>query len=304
VSDSIPPYPALAAIPTANGVREVAPGAIPRIRTRLATLAAAEQRAARFFVEEPGEAVRLPVKQLAARIGVSDATVVRASQALGFAGLRDLKLALAAEVATPLTAIHEAIGPDDSPTSVLRKVLSADSQAVLDALATLEPDAFTRSVEALDRASRIECYGVGSSLPICLDAAYRLLRIGLPAFCFPDPHMQAVAAGQLPPGAVAFVVSHTGRTTETLATVTKAKGTGATILLLTSHTETPLGELADVELVCAARETAFRTEAMASRIAHLSVVDALYVAVAVRRFDDAYAAMERANATIAEHRLP
>lgn len=276
---------------------------LPRIRAQFNGLPAAEQRVVRFFADRPNDAIRLPVKRLAAYVGVSDATVVRAAQALGFAGLRELKLTLAAELATPLEAIHEEISPNDSGATILRKVLQSDSQAVTDTLTVLDPVAFEKAVASLLAASHIECYGVGSSLPIALDAAYRFLRIGLAAFCFPDPHMQAVSAGQLPPGAVAFAVSHTGRTRETLATMEKAREAGATTILLTSHARTPLGELADVELVCAARETAFRTEAMASRIAHLSVVDALYVAVAMRRFDVAIEALDRANATIAERRV-
>lgn len=280
------------------------PNAGALIRTRLPALATAEQRVARFLTEEPAEGVRLPVKQLAARIGVSDATVVRTAQALGFAGLRELKLALAAELAAPLAAVHEAIGPGDDNPTILRKVLASDSQAVLDAAATVDPATFDRAVSMLAAAPRVDCLGVGSSLPICLDAAYRFVRIGLPAFCFPDPHMQAVAAGQLPANAVALVVSHTGRTTETLAAARSAKGAGAFLVLLTSHAGTPLEALVDVALVCAARETIYRTEAMASRIAHLAVVDALTVALATRRFDEAYAAMEQADAAIALHRLP
>jgi DNA-binding MurR/RpiR family transcriptional regulator len=58
-----------------------------------------------------------------------------------------------------------------------------------------------------------------------------------------------------------------------------------------------------VVLVTAARETAFRTEAVASRIAHLSIVDALYVACAMRRFDASLAALEATNAIIEERRV-
>lgn len=292
------------ALPVEGPSRGGLPNAGAQIRTRLPSLAAAEQRVARFLVEEPAEGVRLPVKQLASRIGVSDATVVRTAQALGFAGLRELKLALAAELATPLAAVHESIGPGDDNRAILRKVLASDSQAVLDAADTVNPTAFDHAVTALAAAPRIDCLGVGSSLPICLDAAYRFVRIGLPAFCFPDPHMQAVAAGRLPALSVGLVISHTGRTTETLAAARAAKGASAFIVLLTSHGGTPLEALADIALVCSARETIYRTEAMASRIAHLAVIDALTVALATRRLGESVAAMEQADAAIAAHRLP
>lgn len=160
-----------------------------------------------------------------------------------------------------------------------------------------------RRQEGLLAASRIEFYGIGSSLPVAMDAYYRFSRIGIPATFVSDPHMQAVSAAQLPPGAVAFAVSHTGRTKETLDTLQKANGAGATCILLSSHSSTPLGRYADIELVTASRETAFRTEAVTSRIAHLSLIDALYVAVAMRR-PEAQATLARSDAIIAEHRLP
>ena len=44
--------------------------------------------------------------------------------------------------------------------------------------------------------------------------------------------------------------------------------------------------------------------ALASRLAHLSLIDALYVAVATQRLDDAERVLARTDAIIAEHRLP
>lgn len=278
-------------------------GVMARLRGAGHALPEAEQRVARFFEDRPTEAVRLPVKTLAQRIGVSEATIIRCCRSVGYAGLRDLKFALAAETATPLQAIHEDILPTDSVVTIAQKVLQSDIQAIADTLAVLDGEALERAVAALLAATRIECYGIGSSRPVAMDAYYRFLRIGLPATVVTDPHMQAVSAAQLPPGAVAFAVSHTGRTEETLNALQKAKAAGATCLLLTSYSNTPLGRHADIRLVTAARETAFRTEAVASRIAHLSVVDALYVAVAMRRFDGALEALDRANAIIAERRI-
>jgi DNA-binding MurR/RpiR family transcriptional regulator len=102
---------------------------------------------------------------------------------------------------------------------------------------------------------------------------------------------------------VALVISHTGRTTETLNAAAKAAEAGATIISLSSHRQTPLEQYATIHLVTADRESAFRTEAMTSRIAHLSLVDAICVNLAIRRLDGATAAMERSSAIIEERRV-
>jgi DNA-binding MurR/RpiR family transcriptional regulator len=245
------------------------------------------------------------VKELARRIRVSEATIVRCCRSLGYSGLRDLKLALAAETLTaPQQVIHEAIQPGDSVLTVASKVLQSDQEAIADTLSVLDGAALERAVGALLAATRIEFYGIGSSMPVALDAYYRFARLGLPATVVTDPHMQAVSAAQLPPGAVAFAISHTGRTRETLNALQKARGAGATCILLSSYANTPLSRLADVELVTASRETLFRTEALASRLAHLSLIDALYVAVATKRLHEAERVLARTDAIIAEHRLP
>jgi DNA-binding MurR/RpiR family transcriptional regulator len=278
-------------------------GVQARLRASFRALSDTEQQVARFVEASPAETIRLPIKRLAERIGVSEASIIRFCRAIGYQGIRDLKLALAAESTAPYQLINEDIQPTDSVLTVAQKVLRSDMQAITDATAMLNERELERSVDAILNAPRIECYGIGSSMPVALDAYYRFSRIGLPATILTDPHMQSVSAAQLRPGAVAFAVSHTGRTEETLNALRLAKSSGATCILLTSYAQTPLGRLADIELVTGTRETAFRTEAVASRIAHLSVIDALYVAVAMRTFDSSITALERANGIIEEHRL-
>lgn len=275
-------------------------GVQARLRAAAHTLTETEQRVAQFFEQSPEETIHLSVQALAQRIQVSEATIVRCCRTLGYHGLRDLKLALAAEGAQPVQRIHEDILLEDDPSVVARKVLQSDIQAIADTLAVLDTQVFARAVEVLSRATRIEIYGTGSSLPIVLDAYYRFVRIGLPATVATDPTMQAVSASRLPDGAVAFAISHSGQSRDTLAAMRWARKSGATVLLLSSHLGTPLYTFADLALITAARETAFRTASMASRIAQLSVIDALYVALALRKPEASLAALERSAEVMAE----
>jgi RpiR family transcriptional regulator, carbohydrate utilization regulator len=278
-------------------------GVQARLRAMYEALTEAEQRVAQYIEQHPDEVIHLSVQTLAQRIQVSEATIVRCCRSIGYRGLRDLKLSLAAESVTPLQEIHEDILPGDSVGTVARKVLQSDIQAIADTLAVLDPKLLERAVEALLHATRIEFYGIGSSLPIALDAYYRFLRAGLPATVVTDPLMQAVSAAHLPPASVAFAISHSGRTRETLNALRCARSTGAFCILLSSHAHAPLSQYADISLITSARETAFRNAALTSRIAHLSVIDALYVALAMRRPESSLAALERSTTVIADHSL-
>lgn len=272
------------------------------IRGHAASLSPTERVVATHVLGDPDGVVRLGIVDLAAAAQVSTGSVLRFCHRIGFDGYRSFKLALAAEMGSRFAVLPQEIEASDSPMQIARKVFAADVQALTQSLSMLDEAAFEQALESIDAASHTEIFGVGSSLPIALDAYYRLLRIGVPIGIATDTHMQAVRASRLRPGDVAFVISHTGRTVETLAAASEARAAGATVIGLSSFFDTPLLELAHTHLVTATGESTFRVEAMASRIAHLSVVDALSVALAVRRFDDAVSILRGTTAIIEKRR--
>src|SRR5256885_17271783 len=69
-----------------------------RVIASLDGLSAAEAQVARFFRENREEVLVASAAALASRIGTSDATVVRAAKALGYAGLDELRRQLADEL--------------------------------------------------------------------------------------------------------------------------------------------------------------------------------------------------------------
>src|SRR4051794_31463361 len=68
-----------------------------------ANLSAAEQAVVRFFEENREEVLVASAATLAAKIGTSDATVIRATRAIGYAGLDDLRRHLADELRLSLS---------------------------------------------------------------------------------------------------------------------------------------------------------------------------------------------------------
>jgi RpiR family transcriptional regulator, carbohydrate utilization regulator len=64
-----------------------------------------------------------------------------------------------------------------------------------------------------------------------------------------------------------------------------AKKAGARTICITNYGKSPLHAYADVVLYTMARETQFRTEAMASRIAQLGIVDALIACLALKDYE-------------------
>ncbi len=79
-------------------------------------------------------------------------------------------------------------------------------------------------------------------------------------------------------------------------------GGGAKIVTITQAGDNPLSKLADAKLMTVAQETAWRDEAMASRIAQRTILDV--VIVARRLGPTAKQAMERTRRATRDKRIP
>ncbi len=284
--------------------REASPGqaVLARTRSLLPSLQASDARVAKVILEEPDAVIYRSVSEVAAAAETSAATVVRCAQKLGFRGFHDLKLALARERATFQAVQPQAQGEVDERLAVLAQVTATGAQAVRDAAALVDPAAFEATVSALAEARRVLFAGVGTSAPLTQDAAYRFSAIGLRADAYADAHIQHFQALGLQAGDVCVAISHTGSTRETIEVADAARSSGAVTVAITSFANSPLTELVDEVIVAGTREVAFQLEAMASRLAHLALLDALLVAVAARDQTRAQAALTHFTDMLGAHR--
>ena len=260
-------------------------GILARLRATRDTLPPAAKRIADFILAQPDEVVHMSVTEVAEGAGASDGSVVGFCQQLGTKGFQDLKIALARDLVEPVQFIHEDLNPLDDAATVIQKIFHSDIQALQDTLKVLDPAAMAQAVTLILAAKRVEFYGIGSATPVAVDAHYRMLRIGIPCSVYTDSHVQSVSASLTDPDVVTVTISHSGSTVETLAATRLAKEAGARTIVITNFGKSPIQRYADVVLYTAARETAFRTDAMTSRIAELSIVDVLNACVALASYE-------------------
>lgn len=256
-------------------------GSLIRIRSSMSGLYAAEQRVAEAILADPEAVLTSSVTELANRAGASEATVVRFCRSSGYKGYQDFKISLARDLVSPIASLHEELEEGDEPQAVAAKVFRSHIQALEETLAALDAEVFTRAVELLVRARRIFFIGVGTSAPNVLDAQNKFFRLGLSCTAQTDSHLQVMEAALLGPADVVVAVSHSGQTRDPIETVRVAKATGASAIAITNAALSPLAKLCDLVLVTASRETRFRMEALASRIAQTTIINALFMACAL-----------------------
>ncbi|MFI6101008.1 MurR/RpiR family transcriptional regulator [Lentzea sp. NPDC051213] len=278
-----------------------------KIRSLLPGLARAEQRVAKVVLENPGTVAHRSITEVAEQAGTSETTVTRFCKAIGVGGYPELRIALAADTArSQARANHDMggdIGPGDDLKQVVGKVAFADARAVEETAEQLDIESLDKVIQAVAGARRVDVYGFGASAFVAFDLQQKLHRIGLTCFAWNDTHIALTSAAVLTPADVAVGISHTGSTSETVEALRVAKETGATTVALTNFPRSPITEVADHVLTTAARETTFRSGAMASRIAQLTVIDCLFIGVAQHHVDTAKTALEATYEAVSGHRL-
>ena len=92
------------------------PALVLKILNMMQSLSKSEQAVATYITQHPEEVVYLSVAALAENSGVSDPTVVRACQKLGFTGYQDLKVTLAQEFWTRWSGWIPSTAPIEFPS--------------------------------------------------------------------------------------------------------------------------------------------------------------------------------------------
>ncbi|GGP36184.1 MurR/RpiR family transcriptional regulator [Saccharothrix coeruleofusca] len=278
-----------------------------KIRSLLPGLARAEQRVAKVVLDNPATVAHRSITEVAEAAGTSETTVTRFCKAIGVGGYPELRIALAADTARTAARTDRDlggdIGPGDDLRQVVGKVAFADARAVEETAEQLDVDTLEAVVEAVAGAGRVDVYGFGASAFVAFDLQQKLHRIGRTCFAWNDTHIALTSAAVLSGADVAVGISHTGSTAETVEALRVAKQHGATTVALTNFPRSPITEVADHVLTTAARETTFRSGAMASRIAQLTIIDCLFIGVAQRHVDSAKTALEATYDAVAGHRL-
>jgi DNA-binding MurR/RpiR family transcriptional regulator len=290
-----------------------APDLLPRLRSLTTGLVPSERRVADIILTDPRRAARLTISQLAQAAETSQTTVLRLCRELGVRGYRDLRVTLAAESgraagraegdADDGAAVGSDIGRTDSLDEVIRTITHADSQAVLETGTLIDRAVLEDAVTAVAGARRIDIFGVGASAFVAQDLQQKLLRIDLISFSWLDQHAALTATALRRPSDVTIGISHTGETRDTVDVMQRAKAQGATTVAITAAPRSHLARAADLTLVTASRETTFRAGATASRIAALTTVDILFVAVAQRRYEQTLAAVDATRRAVAHRRF-
>ena len=276
-------------------------GALSVISDALPNLTGAMQKVAQFILNWPQETINLTINDLSTRIGVSDASIVRFAQSLGYSGFHALRLRLAEDIVSPMSIVHEDLTPDDNPVTAVQKAMTLGLRSLEDTARILDMAALEAAIQAICDARQIVLFASGNSIPIAMDLNFRLTKIGLQSHSSIDPTMQEMRASLTSHEDVAIGISHTGSSKDTVYALQLAKEHEARTIGITNHTESPLTYQSDIRLFTASRVSHFRQERLESNLSMLALTEALFVGICIARSDATVQAVVKADRAT-EHR--
>ena len=249
------------------------------------------------------------IGELAKFAKVSSSTITRFCESLGYSGYPELRshIAIAADrnrdEKEKFAIAGGAITESDDLEETISKIAFQETEAISDTARGINRKDLDAAAQAIMGARRLDIYGLASSFLAAMDLQEKLHRIGFTAFCWADNHLALTSAAVLTKDDVAIAISHSGVTSETFQVLEVAKKSGAKTIAITNHPASPIGRLADMVLVTAAKESRFRSGAMASRIVQLTVVDFLFVRIMQSIYGDASKSLEKTYDAVSENRL-
>ena len=276
---------------------------LPILRSSYQDLTKSERRIADYIIENEKNIMEQTISDIAANTGSAEITVSRFCKKLGFSGLQSLKIALAGELFTPDESIYQDIHRTDSYESLAGKIFQNINDGLQDTLKLLDFKTIEKAVAVLCKARSVAVYGFGNSATVCRDIETRFMRFGMLIHAYEDSHMQVTSASLLTAADAVIAVSHTGATIELLQSVDIAKENNVPVIAITSYVHSPLAKRADFVLHGMGREVRYRSEAVASRLVHMAIVDLLYTGISLNDTEKYINHMKKMRQAIAKRRV-
>ncbi|RUO56585.1 MurR/RpiR family transcriptional regulator [Pseudidiomarina homiensis] len=251
-----------------------------KIRAMRDDMSLIERKLADFILDNTHLLRDYSSQQLADAIGVSQSSVVKFSQKLGYRGYPDLKFAVNEAVVSASNqqrSVASHPSQERSIASSFRELRDA-TYAVLQGVADLnEIEKLQQALKLLIAADTIQVAGFGKSAIVAKDFVLRLMQMGKVTLSSTDPALQIQMATTLSEGNVLFVVSDGGQNSDILKIVRQAKSKGAKVISLTRYGNNPTSILADIPLFALGGDTHVRTDSLLMQLGMQHLCHVLYV---------------------------
>lgn len=258
---------------------------IAHISEHAAGFSKGQKRIAQYIQEHYESAAFMTAFKLGETVGVSESTVVRFAAELGFDGYPQLQKAMQELIRSKLTTVQriEVTRARMADDEVLDNVMAYDMANIRQTLEELPRDVFYQAVDAIVEARRVYVFGAGSCRALANFLAYYLKLL------LPDIHLIYTSSEteileemlQIGEQDAIIGLSFPRYSSKAVKTVHFAHSRQAKIIAITDSVLSPIAEYASY-LLLAHSDMATIVDSL---VAPLSIINALLVAVSLKKMD-------------------
>lgn len=255
-----------------------------RILQKYDGLSRSERRVADVVLLRGEKLLDDTISSLAHDSGVSEPTVVRFCNSIGFRGIKELKRAAVPVPQATSSEERIPLADVDSEEKLVSFVLDQMHDVLRETHMTLDRGRLAKAIGLLEGTRFVKVAGLGGSAVVARHAQHYLRRIGIQCTSFSVYEPQDIVVERYDPGDVVLAISYSGDNPLVVDIVADAKRKGAGIICITSWGESRLERLADVSL-----QTPFGGQGVMNghhaleRTAQIAIVNVLFAGLYLRK---------------------
>ncbi len=248
---------------------------------------------AEYISNHYDKAAFMTAAKLGEVVGVSESTVVRFAIEMGYEGYPKMQKVLQEMIKNKLTSIQriEVSSSRISEENILKSVLQADMEKIKITMEEIDNKVFNSIVECILGAKKIYIIGVRSSAPLAafLGFYFNLLFDNVKLVSTNNVSELFEQIIRATKGDVVIGISFPRYSKRTTKAMQFVKDQGATVVAITDSEESPLAGNADLCIFARSDMASF----VDSLVAPLSAINALIVALGMRKRESVYDIFER-----------
>lgn len=263
-----------------------------KMNEKYARLSKGQKRLVDYISENYDKAVFLTAAKLGKTVGVSESTVVRFATQLGYSGYPEFQKALEELVRNKLNSIQrmEVTYGRITQSEILETVLQSDIDKIKQTLVNIEHNAFEQAVDTMIAAKKIYIVGIRSCAPLAQFLAFYLNLIFdnvvlVNTDGFNEIFEQLIRIGEED---VIIGISFPRYSMRTLKALEFASNRKAKVITLTDSIHSPMNLYSSCNLIARSDMASI----VDSLVAPLSVVNALIVALCMKKQDEVVKTLE------------
>lgn len=234
------------------------------ISSMLPELTKSERKVAEFVLSERENVTNMTTMEMSQASHVSEASVVRFFNKLGFRRLIDFRIQIAKDATGDDDSGKASSCQEDEFISVIRNTSSL-----------IDERKIKETVDLIDRASQLVFFGIAASGLAARVADDNFQRLGLNTTAITEDHFQIFKAARMTADDVVFAFSLSGNTKDIVESCSIAKRNNARIVGITSYPNSHIARISDIVLLTSAKEDLIDGGKITGYVSQLYVVEAL-----------------------------